>query len=146
APSVEQADPPVAIPAMATPAAGAAPALVARGSRLTGLTHPVWDGVSLPTLRYWLRWWQDESKSAARVENGWRREEQIERIGAEIAAREAAGLGKRPPPHDAAVGVAPDSLAVSATVPTASPHVRTPEAIDAARAAAATRGRLYRES
>ena len=24
--------------------------------------------MSLPTLRYWLRWWQDESKSAGRVE------------------------------------------------------------------------------
>ena len=46
--------------------------------------------VSLPTLRYWLRWWQDETKSAGRIENGWGREEQIARISAEIAARDAA--------------------------------------------------------
>lgn len=64
------------------------------GSRLKGLTHPVWDGVPLPKLRYWLRWWEDEAKSAGRVENGWGREEQIERISAEIAAREQSGTGQ----------------------------------------------------
>src|SRR4029079_6542919 len=59
-------------------------------TRKAGLTHPVWEGVSLSRLREWLRWWQDESKAGGRVENGWGREEQIMRISAEIAAREAA--------------------------------------------------------
>ncbi len=66
-------------------------------SRLRGLTHPVWDGVTLPTLRYWLRWWEAETKSAGRVEAGWGREEQIVRLKAEIAAREAARRGNTTP-------------------------------------------------
>jgi uracil-DNA glycosylase len=85
-----------------------------RASRLEGLTHPVWDGVSLPKLRYWLGWWQDERKSAGRVENGWGREEQIERIGDEIAAREA-GTGKRT--SDDVVETMPDEAPVSDAPP-----------------------------
>ena len=68
------------------------PVSATRDSRLKGVTHAAWDGVSLPTLRDWLRWWQDETKSAGRIENGWGREEQIARISAEIAAREAANV------------------------------------------------------
>jgi hypothetical protein len=124
--SVPQPDPPSAETNRQVATATARPTAAARGSRLKGLTHPVWDGVSLPTLRYWLRWWQDESKSAGRVENGWGREEQIERISTEIAARESAGVGKQ----KAATGTS----------------TRPRAATEAVRAAAATRRRLYRES
>jgi hypothetical protein len=137
------------------PSASSAQVPAGSGSRLKGLTHPVWDGVSLPTLRYWLRWWQDESKSAGRVENGWGRDEQIERISAEIAAREAAGLGKRtthsdPPARVTAdapvVGAAEVPAAANVVLPTlAVAQARSDRATDAVRAAAATRRRLYRE-
>ena len=127
-------------------ATSAASAHAARGSRLEGLTHAVWDGVSLPTLRYWLRWWQDESKSAGRVENGWGREEQIERISAEIAAREAAGAGKQTTAHDSEPSIAPRTAAAPATVARTVARARPQRATEALRAAAATRRRLYRES
>lgn len=109
-----------------------------RDSRLAGVTHAAWDGVSLPTLRYWLRWWQDETKSAGRIENGWGREEQIARISAEIAARDAArGRNAASPQPDVAAEVksAPDPN-----------RNRSDGAFGAARAHAARRRRLYRES
>jgi hypothetical protein len=119
-------------------------------SRLKGLTHPVWDGVSLATLRYWLKWWQDESKSAGHVENGWGREEQIERISAEIAAREAAGTEKRTAPQARETLAAPARSAPATTSTKATPdtsrRARTSRPSRDVRAAAATRRRLYRES
>jgi hypothetical protein len=107
------------------------------GSRLRGLTHPVWDGVSLPTLRYWLRWWHDETKSAGRVENGWGPEEQIERISAEIAAREAAGSNR------SSVQATTSSRDRLQQRPAANP---AEPASGGDRARASTRRRLYRES
>jgi hypothetical protein len=107
----ESASPSVEVSsAEVAPTAGATP----RASRLKGLTHPVWDGVSLSKLRYWLGWWQDERESAGRVENGWGREEQIERISAEIAAREA-GRGKRT--SDDSVSAISDKAPVSDAPP-----------------------------
>jgi hypothetical protein len=145
-PSVVQADAPTADTTTATVPATAPSTPAGRGSQLKGVTHPVWDGVSLPTLRYWLRWWQDESKSAGRVENGWGREEQIERISAEIAAREAASVGKRKTTSDAGAPVALEARPASATVPTTEARVGLQSTTDAVRAAAASRRRLYRES
>jgi hypothetical protein len=110
-----------------------------RASRLKGLTHPVWDGVSLPTLRYWLRWWQDEKKSGGRVEHGWSREEQIERIIAEIAAREAASSRKA-----SAANITSGSDRSRDESSPASALSR--DASSAAASQAAIRRRLYRES
>jgi hypothetical protein len=114
-----------------------APTVARRGSRLRGLTHPVWDGVSLPTLRYWLRWWLDETKSAGRVENGWGREEQVERISAEIAARETAGSTR------SSVEAAPSQDRLLDERAAANP---TDLAMGNDEGQASARHRLYRES
>jgi hypothetical protein len=109
-----------------------------RGSRLAGLTHGAWDGVTLPTLRHWLRWWQTD-EAIGRVENGWGREEQIARINAEIEAREAGSRSNRSTPR---------ATAASARKPAepASLDERSADRSGADRSQAGLRRRLYRES
>lgn len=65
--------------------------------RLAGRTDPEFDGVTLPTLRTWLKFWKDEGQSSGRAEEmarnepgkygGRTRADHIRMIEAEIAAR-----------------------------------------------------------
>ena len=66
-------------------------------SRLRGITDAEFDGVTLPTLRAWLKFWKDEGKSSRRAEEmardepgkfgGRTRADHIRMIEAEIEAR-----------------------------------------------------------
>jgi transposase-like protein len=61
-------------------------------SSIKGATAPEFDGVSLPTLRAWLKYWSDEKRSAKdpAITEERPRATHISLIEKEIAAREAA--------------------------------------------------------
>jgi len=64
-----------------------------RESRTSGLTDPVFGGVSSSTLRYWLDWWSDPSRTAGGVEEDGRDPAtEAARVRAELDARFDAGL------------------------------------------------------
>jgi hypothetical protein len=64
-----------------------------RDSRTSGLTDPVFGGVSSSTLRYWLEWWSDPSRSASGVEEAGRDPAtEAAKVRAELEARFEAGL------------------------------------------------------
>jgi hypothetical protein len=64
-----------------------------RDSRTAGLTDPVFGGISSSTLRYWLDWWSDASRSADGAEEAGRDPAaEAARVRAELEARFDAGL------------------------------------------------------
>ena len=66
-------------------------------SNAKGFTSPEFDGVISRTLRYWLWWWSLPERSPRGVEEKGRDPgEQAAMIRAELEAREAAGLLRKP--------------------------------------------------
>ena len=66
-------------------------------SNAKGFTSPEFDGVISSTLRYWLWWWSSPERSPGGVEEKGRDpREQATMIRAELEAREAAGLLRKP--------------------------------------------------
>lgn len=64
-----------------------------RDSRTSGLTDPVFGGVTSSTLRYWLDWWSDPSRSADGTEEAGRDPAtEAARVRAELDARFDVGL------------------------------------------------------
>ena len=64
---------------------------------MRGFTDPEYDGVGTPDLRAWLRYWCDERKSSEQARMlGLSRQEEIERLQAEINARYDAGQARNP--------------------------------------------------
>ena len=76
------------------------------GWTIKGKTTPEFDGVTLPTLRYWLKFWRDDRRSAGRAEEmmredpgryaGRTREDHIRMIEAEITARTSGSSPRQP--------------------------------------------------
>ena len=68
-----------------------------RDSRSAGLTDPAFSRVSSSTLRYWLDWWTDSTRSADGVEEDGRDPAtEAARVRAELVARFDAGLLRKP--------------------------------------------------
>jgi transposase-like protein len=64
-----------------------------RDARTSGLTDPDFDGVSSSTLRYWLDWWSDPSRTSQGVEeDGHDPATEAAKVRAELDARFDAGL------------------------------------------------------
>ena len=64
-----------------------------REARTSGLTDPAFDRVSSSTLRYWLDWWSDPSRSPdGEEEEGRDPATEAARVRAELDARFDAGL------------------------------------------------------
>lgn len=64
-------------------------------SKIKGVSNPEFDGVSLPTLRAWKRFWEDDDRVAASEEaqkalEDRPRDRHIRMIALEIGRREAA--------------------------------------------------------
>ena len=68
-----------------------------RDSRSAGLTDPAFSRVSSSTLRYWLDWWSDPSRSAEGTEEDGRDPAtEAARVRTELQARFDAGLLRKP--------------------------------------------------
>jgi hypothetical protein len=64
-----------------------------RDSRTSGLTDPVFGGVSSSTLRYWLDWWSDPRRRPGGAEEaGQDPATEAAKVRAELEARFEAGL------------------------------------------------------
>ena len=68
-----------------------------QSKNVSGLTDPEYDGKGTPDLRYWLRYWCSERRSAAEAHvKGIDRRRMIARLQAEINARYDAGRARKP--------------------------------------------------
>jgi hypothetical protein len=66
-------------------------------SNTRGFTNSEFDGVTSSTLRYWLWWWSRPERSATGAdEKGREPADQVAMIRAELEARQAAGLLRKP--------------------------------------------------
>jgi hypothetical protein len=66
-------------------------------SNVKGFTDPEFDGVTSSTLRFWLWWWSSPERSPNGVEEKGRTPaHEAAFVRAELEAREAAGLLRRP--------------------------------------------------
>ncbi len=68
-----------------------------KASRMEGLTHPDFDGVSSSTLRYWYDWWTDPRRDPNGVEEAGRQPGvEAEKVFKELKARFDAGHLRKP--------------------------------------------------
>src|SRR5262245_47939340 len=66
-------------------------------SRTAGLTDPDFDGVTAPTLRYWLKWWNDPKRRPdGAEEKGRQPKAEAAKVRKELEARMAAGIIDKP--------------------------------------------------